>query len=344
MMLIFDNYQTVVGSSDFKIGDLAVFVPPDSILPDKPEYAFLKGHLRIKAVKLRGVVSQGLVLHAPEGATVGQDVADQLGIVHYVPVPGGGSRGSGGGGGHGAPCANPPEAGPTYDIDSWFRYGSLLSDGIHVEITEKLDGANTRASYQDGKFWMGSRNHYRKDDGSGMFWRVFHKNPWLKRLCKQNPGCVIYGETFGNVQALKYGMTNTEAFRVFDIWTGKRFMHWHEKITAMKKAMVPTKWEDLWSLCKDLFNRIVFSDDLRPKPCYNSTPSEDWNDHYVPIIHVGLYKKEDVENYMNGKTLIPGADHQREGIVIKPLEEIWSPEIGRLVLKAVSPEFLMGSK
>ena len=85
IMTVFDNYQAVVRIADFAVGDLAAYVPPDSILPNLPEYAFLKGSLRIKASKLRGIMSQGLVLKAPPNTNIGDDVAALLGIVHYVP-------------------------------------------------------------------------------------------------------------------------------------------------------------------------------------------------------------------------------------------------------------------
>src|SRR5271166_5411687 len=81
------NYQAVVRTSDFNVGDLACYIPPDNVLPDEPQYAFLSGHRHIKAAKLRGIMSQGLVLKAPEGAQPGDDVAELLGIVHYVPTP-----------------------------------------------------------------------------------------------------------------------------------------------------------------------------------------------------------------------------------------------------------------
>jgi RNA ligase (TIGR02306 family) len=351
ILRVFDNYQAVVRTDSLKLGDLACYVPPDNVLPDKEEYQFLKGKLRIKTTKLRGIVSQGLVLACPPGFKVGDDVAEHLGITHYVPVPGSGSKGKGGGGNQGMTCADPSEPGPKYDIDSWFRYGSLIPEGTNVEITEKIHGVNARASFQyvndetwfhlfnfgvpkprllqSGKFWMGSHNHYRYEDKETLFWRVFYANPWLGRLCKQNPGCVIYGEIFGNIQELKYGMPQGEAFRVFDIWDGRRFLDRAEKQAAMEKAMIPSTQEFLMNAIRSLFVTNV-----------EPLTIDDWADHYVPVLHVGPYSKALVEEYMNGKTTIGGAEHVREGIVIKPVREIWHQHIGRLVLKAVSPDYL----
>jgi hypothetical protein len=67
---------------------------------------------------------------------------------------------------------------------------------------------------------------------------------------------------------------------------------------------------------------------------------ENWEDYYVPILYTGPYRRDVIEQLMNGVSMIPGADHVREGIVIKPFTEIWDQHIGRLVLKAVSPDYL----
>src|SRR3990172_141849 len=79
------GYTAITRLGDFKEGDLAVYVEPDYVLPDKPEYEWLKGHLRIRAKRLRGVWSQGLLLKAPPGSKEGDDVMALLGIERYVP-------------------------------------------------------------------------------------------------------------------------------------------------------------------------------------------------------------------------------------------------------------------
>ena len=301
ILTVFDNYQAVVRISDFAIGDLACYVPPDNVMPDRPEFEFLKNK-RIKAQSFRGIMSQGLVLKAPPGTKEGEDVAEILGVTHYVPpedIGGGGET-----------IAGPPFSGNTYDIDSWFRYGNVLPIGTPVEITEKIHGANTRVSFQDGKFWAGSREHWRREDAKGMFWHVIHKNEWLKRLCEQNPDCIIYGESFGKVQKLKYGATRGEVwFRVFDILTPIGYMNHVDKIAALTKAA-----------------------------------EGDWVPFHVPILFVGPYTPQLIDDFMSGNSVVPGANHLREGIVIKPLEEMWNEQIGRLVLKAVSPEYLAKDK
>lgn len=64
---VHDGYPVVFRTGEFKEGDVAVYVPVDSIVPDDPAYAFLQGKRRIKARKIRGEYSQGLLLQvSPE--------------------------------------------------------------------------------------------------------------------------------------------------------------------------------------------------------------------------------------------------------------------------------------
>jgi len=63
------GWQVIVGK-DMNIDDLCVYIEPDALLPDIPEFAFLKPRCwsnslqkhRIKTIKLGGVYSEGLCL------------------------------------------------------------------------------------------------------------------------------------------------------------------------------------------------------------------------------------------------------------------------------------------
>ena len=65
------GWNLVVGKGEFKENDLCVFFEIDSILPDKPEFDFMKNKkFRVKTIRLKGVISQGLALPLsilPEG-------------------------------------------------------------------------------------------------------------------------------------------------------------------------------------------------------------------------------------------------------------------------------------
>lgn len=86
------GWECIVQKSEsLKPGDLVVYVEVDSIMPEKPEYEFLRPRkFRIKTIKLRKQISQGLVLPLSvlPGNLVceeGSDVTDILGIRHYDP-------------------------------------------------------------------------------------------------------------------------------------------------------------------------------------------------------------------------------------------------------------------
>ncbi len=78
------DYRAVVAKGMFKSGDMAVYIPEASVLPGPViEKLGLVGRLagsnknRVKAIKLRGVLSQGLVypiknntLELPDGNTI----------------------------------------------------------------------------------------------------------------------------------------------------------------------------------------------------------------------------------------------------------------------------------
>lgn len=85
------GWEVVVKKGDFKEGDSCVYCEIDSILPDKPEFEFLKDRkFRIKTIKLRGQVSQGICfpmsILPPKEYYIGMDVTDIIGVTKYDPI------------------------------------------------------------------------------------------------------------------------------------------------------------------------------------------------------------------------------------------------------------------
>ena len=55
------GWNVVVKKGQFEVGNKVVYCEVDSVLPERPEFEFLKDkHYRIRTVKLRGQVSQGI--------------------------------------------------------------------------------------------------------------------------------------------------------------------------------------------------------------------------------------------------------------------------------------------
>src|SRR3990167_2192296 len=81
------GYTCVVNTNDWAGKDEAAYVCPDSLVDTKrPEFAFLGDRPRITVRRFRGIFSQGLLVPAPEGSQIGDDVAEQLGVTKYEPI------------------------------------------------------------------------------------------------------------------------------------------------------------------------------------------------------------------------------------------------------------------
>lgn len=93
-----DGWNVVVKKGEFEVGDLVVYFEIDSFLPICEEFEFLRKSsykkmgedegFRLKTIKLRGQVSQGLIIPIPENCTgmqEGTDVTEILGVKKYEP-------------------------------------------------------------------------------------------------------------------------------------------------------------------------------------------------------------------------------------------------------------------
>ena len=85
-----DGWECVVQKDEFHVGDRVVYIEVDSVVPERPEFEFLRDRkFRVRTIKLRGQVSQGLVLPLsilPTGNYEdGADVTDVLGVTKYDP-------------------------------------------------------------------------------------------------------------------------------------------------------------------------------------------------------------------------------------------------------------------
>lgn len=213
-----NGWQAVVRKGDFKPGDRAIYVEPDYTVPTAvPEFAFLhkpeKDRHRLKAVRLRGTLSYGLLIPVPErlkDREIGADVMADLGIERYEP-----------------PITNagaddlpvdlwPDVYSSKFDVESLQNYPDVFKDGDPVLITEKIHGANARYVYIGDTFYIGSRTRWLKPDGNHIWRRAADATPALRQFCEIEQGLVIYGEVYGSVQSLKYGCQSGEVrFRAF---------------------------------------------------------------------------------------------------------------------------------
>jgi len=280
--------------------DEIILVLEDSVVPENdPRWAYLGEHRRIKAKRLRGVFSMAVITPSKPEFSLGQDVREQLGITRYTPpepVTTGGDN------------EKDPGFLPHYtDIASLRRYEDIFVPGEQVIVTEKLDGANGRWLYKDGRLWVGSHSCIKSPTSNTVWWRVAKQLDLEKKL-EAFENIAIYGEVYGYVQSLRYGAKPGEVmlavFDAMDVRTRTYFDH-----------------DKLEQLCKVLELPMV------------------------PVIYNGPFIADVVKGIAEGKTTIKGGDNIREGVVIKPVNERFDERLGgRVILKYVSEQYLLKKK
>jgi RNA ligase (TIGR02306 family) len=293
------GYTVVVRLADWKEGDLAVYIEPDYIVPaGVAAFAFLGDKRRIKVKKLRNVYSQGLLVPVSafgsgllfddaglwRPARAGDDVMQQLGIVRYEPETHAGKSYVGAAReNYNAPAA--VRAIQKYDLEPLRKNRSAFIEGERVIITEKVHGCNARYTFRDGQMWLGSRTRWVEDDGANVWSRALASAPWIRTICERTPGLVLFGEVYGRVQDLDYGLGSEVRFVCFD-------------------AQSPDgEFCPAW---------ILF---VPPCEVEQSTP---------PVLYDGPYNYELALELAEGPSVLAelhGGKHVREGCVVKPATE-----------------------
>ncbi|MCX5241865.1 RNA ligase (ATP) [Streptomyces prunicolor] len=327
-------YRAVVAKGAYRTGETAVYIPEQSVLPaDLIEELGLTGRLagsnadRVRAVRLRGELSQGIVCRPKALAGVdlaraaldGTDFAERLGIVKWVPpIP---------------PTMNgdvesAPDLLPWVDIENIQRFPGIFEPGEAVVLTEKLHGSACLLTYftdngdgdvdEDGSGRVqvsskgfGAKSLALKEDPRNLYWRAVrgHGVPeaaarLAERLGARRVG--IFGEVFGaGVQDLTYGADGrreTLGYAVFDV---------SAEIDGAVRWLDPAELLD------------------------GELP-------LVPRLYEGPYDIERVLEVASGRETVSGRGmHLREGVVIRPATERYSAVTGgRAIAKAVSPAYL----
>lgn len=287
------GYPVVFNDANgFVAGQLVSYIPVDAVCPMTPEWAFLgdtvKSH-RIRAKRLRGVFSMGLLAPAPEGSQEGQDVSGILGIVKYEepdPVEAGSENEAG------------PGDIPHYtNIQNYRRHQNQLVEGEEVLLFEKLHGAQFFCTYRDDRLWVSSHHAFKRRDPNNMWWKIALQEGLEEKLVKY-PDTAFYGEVYGQVQDLKYGAKPGQLFlRFFDVLANGKYLNWDEA------------------------KKLILDAGLQP----------------VPLLFRGPWSPE-LLSLAEGKSTL--ADNIREGFVVRPVEERWNPEVGRVILKVIGESYL----
>lgn len=314
---VLGGWTVVVKKGEYTPGDLAVYCEIDSWIPTtiapfltKPdqepkEYEGVKGE-RLRTVKLRGQLSQGLLLSLndvwkdwlPENITKhvkeGDDVTESLNIVKYEPpIPAelaGEIKG------------NFPGIIPKTDQERIQNLAVELNawrdEGDFWEVTEKLDGTSMTAYNIEGEFGVCSRNLDLKRSETNSLWKAAANQKLESILNSCYTDIAIQGELIGEgIQGNPYKIKGQKFF-LFDVY-----------LITKGRYMTPKERQDF---------------------------AKERDISHVPIMDTGGLLMDDLTKILLGAEGKSDLNHQteREGLVFKRYD-------GNVSFKAISNKFLI---
>jgi RNA ligase (TIGR02306 family) len=321
------GWWVVVKKGEFRPGDRVVYCEIDALLPERPEFEFLRSSsfkpartddvgaltwaagFRIRTVKLRGQVSQGICFPLsilPPGAPTdeGADVTELLAIRKWEPpLPiGMGGRVKGG-----FPGFLPKTDETRVQV---LEPVLVRHRGKTFHVTEKLDGTSFTAFLRNGKFGICSRNLWMDEtDELNIHARVarrLHVEEKLRALQEAHGfQPAIQAEVIGpGIQKNKYGLKEVtlRVFNVIDL-DANRLLD-HAALVAVLSEIGLEGVPQLGTLVLDhtVDELVAFSEGM---------------------------------SALNPKV-------QREGVVLRPFAEEYDEDVGgRLSFKVINPRFLL---
>lgn len=309
------GWKVVVKKGEFTVGDLAVYCEIDSWIPtelapflskgkEPREFEGIKGE-RLRTVKLRGQLSQGLLLNLDSAIpqtnsfAEGDDVSELLNIVKWeMPMNAqlaGLARG------------NFPSLIPKTDQERvqnlTKEVNGAIEQRMRFEVTEKLEGSSMTVYLIDGEFGVCSRNLDLKETEGNTFWQVARRDNIEQKMrdeTDENWQFAIQGELIGpGIQGNIYKLSEPE-FRVFDVY--------------------------------DITNGCYLN------PAVRRTLIENMGLTHVPVLttFMRLLPVQDLLTLAESKSALNNKV-EREGIVFKE-------ENGGMSFKAISNNYLLGEK
>lgn len=224
------GWTVVVKRGEFKIGDKCVFFEIDSILPNEEKYSFLDykeeyNGYRLKTVRLRGQLSQGLALpinifELPEDIEIGTDLTEQLKIRKYEPpVPEE----------VGAKPSNRVWEIPKTDEERYQSNPDLVDalKGKEYYASVKLDGTSTTIilninDENEPEVNVCGRNTCYEENPNNKYWAVAMKYNMKEKILeyynKTGKRLAFQGELIGpKIQGNKMGLTENDLY-IFNVW------------------------------------------------------------------------------------------------------------------------------
>lgn len=313
-----DGWNVVVKKGEFSPGDLCVYCEIDSLLPVREEFEFLRKSsyrkmadgnegFRLKTIKLRGQVSQGLLLPISMlpsevvsstglGDLPGTDVTSVLGIIKYEPPMPASLAGKAKG--------FFPSFIPKTDEERIQNLSEIIENEKETlfDATEKLDGSSSTFFINNGEFGVCSRNLELLEDEDNSMWKFARQTDLESKLRSLEINIALQGEIIGEgIQGNPYKMKGQTVrfYNAFDIDKYEYFGY-------------------------DEFHRLIGF----------------LNFETVPVIQEGIRLPGTIDEILkmaDGKSAL-NPDFNREGLVFRTRGG------KRLSFKAISNLFLLGEK
>jgi len=276
------GWPVVIRKGEYKVGDTAVYFEIDSWVPhelapflssgkEPREYNGVKGE-RLRTVKLRGQVSQGLLLpldclgSISNDASVGEDVSHILNIQKWEPPIPSQLQGTMKG--------NFPHFIPKTDQE---RCQNLRKDIFETykdntyEVTTKLDGSSTTIYIKDGEVGVCSRNIDLKETEGNSFWKAAREQniiePIVELSKEKGEEYAIQGELIGEGIQGNPEKLQGQRFYLFDIYsiTEGRYMTPFERyavLDQLKRAGADIEHVPIIEPCFELTKNFSTIDEL----------------------------------------------------------------------------------
>ena len=310
------GWQCVANKGQFSIGDKCIYMEVDSFLPVCECFEFLRASsfkeneimgagFRLKTMKFRGQISQGLVQPLeilPEGKyEIGDDVTELLGIRKWEIEERVSNDGT-------VIAEFPSEISKTDELRVQ-SYPELIEEFKSVKgyyISTKMDGCSVTMYKSGDHFGVCGRNYEYADDDKCDMWKYAHEHRIEERLKENNlDDIAIQGEFCGpGIQKNRLNLKTPEwyVFTITDMKTNTRF------------SMYKTE-----EICKLLGLNMVPVEEVEEEFKYKS---------------VDELLERAKGKYTSGKN--------KEGIVIRPVETVYSNTIaGPLSMKVINNDYLL---
>ena len=335
------GWQVIVKKGEFYPGAMCIFVEPDALMPEKPEFEFLRQKkFRIKTMKMAGVLSQGIcftldILPGNKTYNVGDDVTDILGIVKYDEYAESEPKEE----------RNPQRKYPAFLMRwKWFRklvlpnskrkqrgfpsflkktdeervqnIPDILKDKRPFAVTEKLDGCSLTAALVKTKTWYGKKTfEYILCSRTLRLWHDDGNHYWQASKRYNLPGML-------NRMLWTYESVNEKEIPWIAI---------QGECVGPKVQGNPYKLSEI-----DLYVFNVITPEGRMNPFETQNICKLVGLQPVPLLN-DKYILPDTVNEMldeaTGKSVV-NPDVMREGLVLRSLD-------GNISFKAVSPDYLI---